>query len=73
MKKFTIIATFSDNGLNVEFKHVIAKTATQAMQTYLAAEAGIGLGTVVAITPGWVEKALGDGDIEEVTEEFDNW
>jgi len=75
MKKFTIIATISDNGLNVEFGHVEAKTATKAMQTYLDADAqaGIGLGTVIAVVPGWVEKALEDGDIEEVTEEFDSW
>ena len=33
MPKFTIIATISDNGLNVEFEHVKAKTATQAMQS----------------------------------------
>jgi len=75
MKKFTIIATISDNGLNVEFEHVKAKSATKAMQAYLDADAqaGIGLGTVIAVVPGWVEKALEDGDIEEVTEEFDSW
>ncbi len=75
MKKFTIIATISDNGLNVEFEHVRAKTATQAMQAYLDADAqdGIGIGTVIAVVPGWVEKALEDGDIEEVMEEFDSW
>ena len=75
MPKFTIIATISDNGLNVEFEHVKAKTATQAIQSYLDADAqaGIGLGTVVAVVPGWVEKALEDGDIEEVTEESNSW
>lgn len=73
MPKFTIIATISDNGLNVEFEHVEAKTATRAMQSYLDAEANLGMVTVVAIVTGWVKKALEDGDIEEVTEEFNSW
>jgi len=73
MKKFTIIATISNNGLNVEFEHVEAKSATKAMQAYLAADAQDGIGTVIAIVPGWVEKALEDGDIEEIANEFDIW
>lgn len=73
MKKFTIIATISNNSLNVEFGHVKAKSATKAMQAYLAADAQDGIGTVIAIVPGWVEKALEDGDIEEIANEFDIW
>jgi len=74
MKKFTIIATISDNGLNVEFEHVKAKTAKKALQQCLTndAEANLGMVTVIAIVPGWVEKALGDGDIESVVDEIDN-
>jgi len=74
MKKFTIIATISDNGLNVEFEHVKAETAKKALQQCLTndAEANLGMVTVIAIVPGWVEKALGDGDIESVVDEIDN-
>ena len=74
MKKFTIIATISDNGLNVEFEHVKAKTAKKALQQCLTndAEANLGMVTVIAIVPGQVEKALGDGDIESVVDEIDN-
>ena len=73
--KFTIIQTIGDNGLNVEFEHVKAKTATQALQQCIDddAEAGIGMATVIAIVPGWVEKALEDGDIEEVIEDSNSW
>ena len=75
MKKFTIIQTIGDNGLNVEFEHVRAKTAKKALQQCLTndAEANLRMVTVIAIVPGWVEKALEDGDIEEVMEEFDSW
>ena len=73
MKKFTIIQTIADNGLNVEFEHVEAKSAKKALKQCMDAEAGTGMATVIAIVPGWVEKALEDGDIEEVTEAFDSW
>ena len=71
--KFTIIQTVGDNGLNVEFEHVKAKSAKKALQQCLTddAEANLGMVTVVAIVPGWVKKALEDGDIEDVVDEID--
>ena len=73
--KFTIIQTVGDNGLNVEFEHVEAKSAKKALKQCLTddAEANLGMVTVVAIVTGWVKKALEDGDIEEVTEESNSW
>jgi len=68
--KFTIIQTISDNGLNVKFEHVKAKSAKKALQHSLTN--GFEGATVIAIVPGWVEKALEDDDIEEVVEEIDN-
>ena len=54
MKKFTIIQTIGDNGSNVEFEHVKAKTAKKALQQCLTndAEANLGMVTVIAIVPG---------------------
>lgn len=73
MKKFTIIQTIGDNVLNVEFEHVEAKSAKKALKQCLTddAEANLGMVTVIAIVPGWVKKALEDGDIEEVVDEID--
>lgn len=75
MPKFTIIQTIGDNGLNVEFEHVKAKSAKKALQQCLTddAEANLGMVTVIAIVPGWVEKALEDADIEEVIEDSNSW
>ena len=54
--KFTIIQTIGDNGLNVEFEHVEAKSAKKALKQCMDndPEPGYRMATVIAIVPGWV-------------------